>query len=199
MAMSFRPLRRSGLSVGGVIVLYIAVCITFVIGARLWDVAVEPDSYNKARPWYSLRTGGFSTYGGITGALVVFLFAAVITRTRLLKILDSVTIPGAAAFSVARVGCFLTGCCAGKETDLPWGVVFPNADSVSASLTNVHAVHPTQLYELILALIGSPLCLFIVKKAHAGEGSRFFIYGAWFCTLRLAVHPLRSRLRVWLL
>jgi len=112
--------------------------------------------------------------------LVVFLFAAVITRTRLLKILDSVTIPGAAAFSVARVGCFLTGCCAGKETDLPWGVVFPNADSVSASLTNVHAVHPTQLYELILALIGSPLCLFIVKKAHAGEGSRFFVSSSCF-------------------
>ena len=192
MAMSFRPLRRSGLSMGGVIVLYIAVCITFVIGARLWNVAVEPDSYNKARPWYSLRTGGFSTYGGITGALVVFLFAAVITRTRLLKILDSVTIPGAAAFSVARVGCFLTGCCAGKETDLPWGVVFPHADDVSASLTNIHAVHPTQLYELILALIGIPLCLFIVKKSKAGTGGLFFIYGVWFCTMRLIVHPLRD-------
>lgn len=190
MAMSFRPLRRSGLSVGGVIVLYIAVCITFVIGARLWNVAVDPDSYNKTRPWYSLRIGGFSTYGGITGALIIFLFAAVITRIRLLKILDSVTIPGAVAFSVACVGCFLAGCCAGKETDLPWGVVFSHANDVSVSL--IHAVHPTQLYELILTLLGIPLCLFIVKKTHAGEGGRFFIYGVWFCTLRLAVHPLRS-------
>ena len=75
--------------------------------------------------------------------MVVFLFAAVITRTRLLKILDSVTIPGAAAFSVARVGCFLTGCCAGKETDLPWGVVFGGA---AGSMPR----HPSQLYEALL-------------------------------------------------
>ncbi len=124
---------------------------------------------------------------------VVVLSAALIARVQPLKLLDAVTVPGAAAFCVARVGCFLSGCCAGKETDLPWGLVFPSeTDGLSETLTRAHAVHPTQLYELILALLGIFLCLFIVKKAHAGEGSRFFIYGAWFCTLRLAVHPLRS-------
>ena len=27
---------------------------------------------------------------------------------------------------VGRVGCFLAGCCYGRPTDLPWGVVFTN-------------------------------------------------------------------------
>ena len=190
--MSWRPLRSCALPLPGVIILLISVCTAFLIGARLWNVAVRPDSYDAEKPWYTLKMSGFSVFGGITGVAVVVLSAALISRIQPLKLLDAVTVPGAAAFCIARVGCFLGGCCYGKETDLPWGVVFPQADSVSASLTNVHPVHPTQLYELILALLGIPLCLFVVKKVRAGEGGLFFIYGVWFCTLRLAVHPLRA-------
>ena len=193
IVMSWRPLRSFALPLPGVIILLISICAVFLTGARLWNVAVRPDSYDKAKPWYALEMSGFSVFGGITGVAVVVLSAALIARVQPLKLLDAVTVPGAAAFCVARVGCFLSGCCAGKETDLPWGVVFPSeTDGLSETLTRAHAVHPTQLYELILALLGIFLCLFIVKKAHAGEGGRFFIYGVWFCTLRLAIHPLRS-------
>lgn len=192
-AMSVRPLRRCGLSAAAIAVMLLSICVAFPVGARLLYAAVCPDSFYEGRPWYELRMGGFSMYGGIAGTSAVILFAALFTRVRHVKLLDAVTIPGAVSFSVARVGCFLNGCCSGKETDLPWGVVFPSeTDGVSAALTNAHAVHPTQLYELILALLGIPICLLIVKKARAGEGGLFFIYGAWFCTMRLLVHPFRS-------
>lgn len=193
--MSLRPLRRCGLSLAGVAVLLSAMCIAFIVGARLWNVAVNPDSYDDTRPWYTLRMTGFSMYGGIAGAFIVILFAAGITRIRLVKIADALTIPGAVAFSIARIGCFLNGCCAGKNTDLPWGVRYPSsAESVLPSMitVNTYAVHPTQLYELILALIGIPLCLWLVKRFRAGDGGRFFIYGVWFSTMRLAILPLRS-------
>ena len=192
MAMSFRPLRRCGLSLPGLIILLSAVFAAFLVGARLLNVAVNPDFYNAGNPWYRLSMGGFSMYGGVAGVLVVLMPAALIARLRPLKLLDSVTVPGAVSFCVARVGCFLTGCCGGKETALPWGVVFPQADSASAPLTRAHAVHPTQLYELILALLGIPLCLFIVKKTRAGEGGLFFIYAVWFSLMRFAVLMFRS-------
>lgn len=88
------------------------------------------------------------------------------------------------------MGCFLNGCCAGRETDLPWGVVFPARTEGMAAIAR--AVHPTQLYELILALLGVPLCLLIVKKTRAEDGGLFFSYGVWFCVMRLAVHPFRE-------
>ena len=186
IVMSWRPLRRSGLTVAKTILLLPLLAIAFIVGARLWNVAVEPDSYGPGRPWHTLRMTGFSMYGGIIGAIITVTIFALITRIRLLKLLDAFTVPAAVAFCIARIGCFLNGCCYGKKTDLPWGVVFHSSAGKTAT-----AVHPTQIYELLLALIGIPLCLWLVKIFRAGTGGRFFIYGVWFSTMRLAVHPFR--------
>ena len=47
-----------------------------------------------------------------------------------------------------KVACFVSGCCAGAPTDVPWAVVFPEGSS--ASIENV-PVHPTQIYDGLLA------------------------------------------------
>lgn len=196
--MSWRPLLTCGFSRKGTAALLLAMCIAFFVGARLWNVAVNPDSYGDTNHWYSFQAAGFSMYGGVLGAIIVIAAAALITRIRLVKVLDAITIPGAVAFCIARIGCFLNGCCSGKNTDLPWGVVFPSEmdelikDVIPIVPIQRYAVHPTQLYELLLALIGIPLCLWLVKLFRAGEGGRFFIYGVWFSTMRLAVLPLRA-------
>jgi len=44
--------------------------------------------------------------------------------------------------AIGRIGCFLQGCCYGKETNLPWGVNF--GDGILR--------HPTQIYEFIFML-----------------------------------------------
>ena len=197
-ALSWKPLRKSGFSQKGTAALLLVMCIAFLIGARLWNYAVNPKAYGDADHWYSLQMAGFSMYGGILGSLIVIVAAALITRIRLVKVLDAITIPGAVAFCIARIGCFLNGCCSGKNTDLPWGVIFPSEmdelikDVIPIVPIQRSAVHPTQLYELILALIGIPLCLWLVKLFRAGDGGRFFIYGVWFNTMRLAVLPLRA-------
>ena len=192
-AISVPHLRRIGISLWGIFVLLVLIAAAFLVGARLWNVAVNPDSYGETRPWYTLQMTGFSMYGGITGAMTMLLPAALITRIRPLKMLDAVTIPGAAAFCIARVGCFLSGCCAGKETGLPWGVHFPSeSGGLSETIVHTPAVHPTQLYELFLALLGIPLCILIVKKVRTREGGLFFLYAVWFSTMRLLVHPLRA-------
>lgn len=189
-AMSWKPLRRCGLPRAGIIILLSLMCVAFLVGARLWNVVVNPDSYGENLHWYTFRMKGFSMYGGIFGSFIVIPVVALITRTDLVKILDALTIPAAVAFCIARVGCFLNGCCAGKITDLPWGVHFPSSND--SALETLVTVHPTQLYELALALIGVPLCLWLVKLFRSGAGGRFFIYGVWFSTMRLVVLPFRS-------
>ncbi len=175
-------------------VFMLAFCAAFLIGARLWNVAIDPDAYGADRPWYTMKMNGFSLYGGLAGALLVTLAAALLSRARLLKMLDAMTVPGAISFCIARVGCFLNGCCSGKKTDLPWGVIFPPEGETASSLihTGGTAVHPTQLYELILALFGIPLCLLVIRKVRAGTGGRFVLYAVWFCILRLIVLPFRA-------
>ena len=84
--MSWRPLRSCALPLPGVIILLISVCTAFLIGARLWNVAVRPDSYDAEKPWYTLKMSGFSVFGGITGVAVVVLSAALISRIQPLKL-----------------------------------------------------------------------------------------------------------------
>jgi phosphatidylglycerol:prolipoprotein diacylglycerol transferase len=62
---------------------------------------------------------------------------------------------GAAAplgLAVMRVGCLLNGCCWGKPTTLPWGIVFRGPSALPPSLRGV-PLHPTQLYELLGCLL----------------------------------------------
>ena len=61
---------------------------------------------------------------------------------------------GAAAplgLAVMRVGCLLNGCCWGKPTTLPWGIVFHGPSALPPSLRGV-PLHPTQVYELLGSL-----------------------------------------------
>ena len=50
---------------------------------------------------------------------------------------------------IGRLGCFMAGCCYGKECHLPWAVTFNNPDTLAPVGV---AVHPTQLYESFLSL-----------------------------------------------
>ena len=175
----------------------LCMALAFLVGARLWNVAVTPASYGPDRPWYTLRLTGLSLFGGILGAFLALLGAVRVTRWELWDALDAFTLPSGAAFCVARVGCFLNGCCKGVPTDLPWGVTFRSilgeVNLGSLGVVNFNpAAHPTQLYELFGAALGIPLALWAVKRFRLPAGGRFLTYGVWFCFVRLAILPLRA-------
>jgi phosphatidylglycerol---prolipoprotein diacylglyceryl transferase len=68
--------------------------------------------------------------------------------------------------AMGRWGCFFAGCCYGKPTDLPWGMVFP-AVPLCADGTRIH---PWPLYESLadLAIFGLLIWLFGRRK-FAGQ------------------------------
>lgn len=51
--------------------------------------------------------------------------------------------------ALQKVACFVAGCCPGDASDLPWAVVFPRRPGTE--FHNV-AVHPNQIYDMLLAL-----------------------------------------------
>ena len=165
----WRPLRRAGLSPLRALSLLVCMCAAFLVGARLWNVAVNPGNYGRSFKWYMLRMAGLSLYGGVLGAgLVLFAFMRA-WRRPMMPVLDGFAAPSGVSFCIARVGCFLNGCCAGKETESALGVVFPSKiKTVSigpfGSMTIAKALHPTQLYELAGALIGIPVAIMLAKK-----------------------------------
>jgi len=198
-AVALPLLKRAGVKPLRALALIIAMAVAFLVGARLWNFAVNPGAYGGALKWYSLRLAGFSLYGGLLGSAITLLIWARLNQTTYLPILDAMVIPTALAFSLARVGCFLNGCCYGVPTHSALGIDFPVKSGAQEMLNSLLPIggftlptirYPTQLFELALALLGLIPALLIGRKLKSG--SAFLLYGAWFSAARLAILPLRS-------
>jgi len=123
--------------------------------------------------------GGLSFVGG---PLFAFAYLWWFCRKHNLSFLAFADIcaPGfALGHAFGRVGCFLGGCCYGRECDLPWAIRFhPNGDI--ALLTPPS--HPTQLY-------ASVACLIIFFRLNSSQRrphrpgeillSYLILYGCW--------------------
>jgi phosphatidylglycerol---prolipoprotein diacylglyceryl transferase len=104
-------------------------------------------------------------------------------------------LPAAVAFSLARVGCFLSGCCGGKMTRSWLGMRFPPRPSAQAlPFTSLPVfgsidlpVYPTQLFELALALLGLVPALWLYFRRKVPAGVPFLVYGILFTAMRWAV------------
>jgi len=133
-----------------------------IAGAKIYYALLYHD-------WHLLfDRAGLVWYGGfLAGAACVLL---VLWRRRLppWRTLDAATPALALGYAIGRIGCFLVGDDYGVPTSLPWGVKFPVGlppstagylrsefgVDVPGSIPNdqLLAVHPTQIYETLVAL-----------------------------------------------
>lgn len=105
------------------------------------------------------------------------------------RVLDYLAISVGLSSPIGRIGCFLTGCCAGKPANLPWAVKFPNKPFL---------VHPTQLYHFGVELfILFPLLLWIDKKRRY-DGQTFWAFIFLYSIFRFWIEYLRTNPIAWL-
>lgn len=122
----------------------VGVCI---IGSRLYlyfsDLFLQPGFYirNPGELFKAPFFHGKSFYGAVIAGILFSLWYLPRVRLPAWKVADIVGTGTALGYSVARVGCFLGGCCYGQPTNVPWAVTFPGLESPR---------HPTQLYESVL-------------------------------------------------
>ncbi len=114
-------------------------------GARIYYVIqfwehFSTDPLSVIKIW----EGGIVLYGGLIGGVIGFSIFIFIKKLPLWSLLDLFVIATSIAQGFGRLGCFLNGCCYGRETNLPWGVKFPFSESV---------LHPTQLYESLFSFL----------------------------------------------
>lgn len=162
--------RQRGLDAARIMDLGIYIIVSALVGAKLLLVLVDFDHFvqNPGDLMSLVRSGGVF-YGGLLLAVAVGLWYVRKHKLPTWQVGDVVA-PGIAfGHVVGRFGCFLAGCCYGRPTDLPWGVMFTNplaAENVGTPL-GVH-LHPTQLYEA-----GAELVILILLLAFEGKGRPF--------------------------
>jgi len=152
-----------------------------VIGSRLFYVITHGAEY-VSRPLSALAVwdGGLTFYGGVLLALPASWLYVRAKGLPYWKLADLAAPAFALGLALGRIGCFLSGCCFGKPSDLPWAVRFP-PHSFAGYVFDC-PIHPTQLYESAFGLVSFLLLLFLSRRRHF-PGSLMclfiFLYGGW--------------------
>jgi phosphatidylglycerol:prolipoprotein diacylglycerol transferase len=182
--------KRYGVDSQHILDLCVYLIVTGVLGSRLLYVAFHFDEYDSVVDIFALWQGGATLYGGF---LLAILAGYIFSQKRKLGfwLLGDIMAPALAlGILLTRIGCFLSGCCFGKPTALPWGVEFPAnspAGFYAAECAVEHgvdhvALHPAQLYASICALITLVLIFALQKfltKRGATFGALLLFYGAF--------------------
>ncbi len=106
--------------------------------------------YEKAK---NIATGGFVFYGGLFGAILGAAIASRFFRVSVQEKFNSLIPILPLDHGFGRIGCYLTGCCYGREYNGPFSIHYTN----SLYAPNHVSLFPIQLVEGIF-----DFCLFIV-------------------------------------
>lgn len=130
---------------------------------------------------------GFVVYGGILAGVIALAFYSKKKKWNVLETFDLAAPSVALGQAFGRIGCFLAGCCYGKETNLWIGVKFPTN---SLAPSGVY-LHPTQLYSSAFdfALV---IVLILFARSNKKKGRVFSVYLILYSIGRFLVEFLRN-------
>jgi phosphatidylglycerol---prolipoprotein diacylglyceryl transferase len=145
------------------------IAIGGILGAKLYYLGLHWRDLVEHPARELTSRGGLVWYGGLIGGVVAYYIQVKNRGIRLATAYDACGPALALAYAIGRMGCFLVGDDYGVYTSHPIGIAFPIGSppstagylrsvgdtGVPANLPDsaVVTVHPTQLYEVGLALI----------------------------------------------
>lgn len=162
-----------------------------IIGAKIFYLFGEWDSFINDPIGEAFSPGGLVWYGGFLLALIVVYINSRRRNIPFLVIGDSVAPAVALGYGIGRIGCHLSGDGDyGIPTDLPWGTDYSNGiypPSLAFRGTDIAKnypggivpdntpLHPTPIYEFILGVIIF-LILWNLRKKINVNGKVFMLF-----------------------
>jgi len=189
--LSLREARRRGLDEDKLVTVILFSLVSGVVGARALYVLEHVDEFRGG--WGSVLAiwqGGLTLYGGLAAGSFVGLLAARRLQLPMWSVADAVAPSIALGTVFGRIGCFLNGCCYGKPTRLPWGVVYP-PDSFPGLEFGGTPLHPAQLYFSFAGLMLFIL-LWSMRKRSSVPGELFWSMVGLFGVVRAALDFTRA-------
>ncbi len=128
--------------------------IGIIVGGRLGYILFYNLNYyiSNFSEIIMIWKGGMSFHGALVGIIVTVILFSKKHKINVFIFLDLIAISAPIGIFFGRIANFINGELVGKVTNVYWGVIFPNVDSISR--------HPSQLYEAFL----EGIILFIVMN-----------------------------------
>jgi prolipoprotein diacylglyceryltransferase len=153
-----------------------------------------------AGAWHAVVHPGRAAYGGLLGGAAGAALYLWRTQQPQALFFDRAAIGTGLGFALVRTGCFIAGCDYGLPTALPWALRFPPG-SLAALDHARHGfvpagapslpVHPTQLYEALLGVVGAAASAVPLARGRR-DGSSFATFLAIYAVGRFAIEFLRG-------
>ena len=181
--------KRYGLNPGLIFDLAFIILISGIIGARIVYIILNLNYYlNNPLEIVMLPHGGFVWFGGfILGSLSCIVYLRY-KGLDIYKTFDIVIPYVALAHAIGRIGCFLNGCCFGKES-LHFGLYYPAHNAI---------LIPTQLYSC-LALLGIYIILRLRQQRVYRKGEIFYVYLFLYSLWRFFIEFFRGDSQMFIL
>jgi phosphatidylglycerol:prolipoprotein diacylglycerol transferase len=145
--------------------------VGYVLFYDFGDFLADPISLFKV--WQ----GGMSFHGGLIGVILAMALFARRRGTTFFNVADFVAPLVPIGLGAGRIGNFINGRLWGKETDLPWGMIFPDPRAGGVPR------HPSQLYEVLLEGVVLFVVLWLFSKrprpTMAVSALFLFLYGVF--------------------
>ena len=181
LSLQAAVLTRAGAAVGPPFAASVAALVAGLVGAKTWYKVLHPEE--------SWLTGGWAVDGFLVVAPIIAAVILFVARLPVGRVLDATT-PGIFfAVVLGRVGCFLTGCCAGRCTASRWGI-WSSDRRIGARRV------PTQLLESLAGLALGLLSLAVVVAGGLlAPGLVFVATFAVYALIRQGLLRIRSERR----
>ncbi len=189
---------RRGFTKKQTLLILVSLFLSAFVGARLLNILTHIPLY-QAEPHkiFALEAEGFSLYGGILLSVLTGYVVCKMLKINHYRFADTLMPLAGLGIAIYRMGCLLHGCCFGRVTDLPWGVTFPLLSpahiyqlGAHGSFFSVRPVHPTQLYEMLAALLLAAVAYYLVRKKKK-DGTALIVFMTGFTLFRMANDTLR--------
>lgn len=130
------------------------------LGGKVLFCIVEFKTF-LSNPIGAIGSEGFVVYGGIISGILTIIIYCKIKKLDMLRHFDIIAAAVPINQGFGRLGCFLAGCCYGRETDSALGVIFPEGCLAPAGVKLL----PTQLFSAAGDFLIFALCFIVLQKS----------------------------------
>ncbi len=204
MIYAFANFKKVGLDETRTLDVLICSFISAIIGARLYFVIYEWDSYKgNFGKIFAIHDGGLAIYGGIIGGLLMAIIVSKIRKVKIMPLFDLAGIGFLIGQTIGRWGNFVNHEAFGENTDNIFGMtsikiqnyLAYNApkilETTGVVVDPTAPVHPCFLYESFWCLIGFLILNFYFKHRKF-DGEIFLLYVTWYGIGRFFIEGLRT-------
>jgi phosphatidylglycerol---prolipoprotein diacylglyceryl transferase len=195
LSVSARAARREGIDPAKVYDLGLYIAISALIGSKALLFITEFGFYlENPKEIFSLATlrSGGVYYGGFILAVAVGITLSHRQNLPVWKMADLFAPGIALGQSIGRLGCLAAGCCYGRPTTVPWGLIFTDPYShETVGVPLMVRLHPTQIYEAVVSLIiFAVLWRWLRQKRF--DGQIFILYLVLYSGTRFLIEYFRG-------